>query len=282
MLLSDINPFVRFAQSITAKHTNSQTISYDSRLFYVCDGTCTLSISDRDYQLTPGTLLMWKSATPYKFSIVHGISLISINFDFMQKMCKKNNSMSPVLAESFEEKNLLEQIYFSDFKILNSPIVLHNMQHFETKLNTIVNEFAMKRLGYDVVCSAVLKEIIVKTARVALVNVPENSWKIEKAVQYIEQHYNREISNHELASVVGYHPYHLNRLIKSSTGMTLHQYMLNVRIEKAKAFLLNTHKSIAEISEICGFKNQYYFSNTFKNKTGFTPSSWRNTRKNIL
>lgn len=282
MLLSAINPFIRFAQPITIECIDSHTISYDSRLFYVLSGTCTLSISDKDYQLKPGTLLLWKSAIPYKFSINSNISLISINFDYTQENMQKKDSISPVLQEDFEEKKLLEKIYFSDFNILNTPIILHNMQHFETKIDLIVNEFSRKKLGYDVVCSAVLKELIVESARIALIDIPENSWKIEKAVQYIEQHYNHEISNAELAAIVGYHPYHLNRLMKSTTGMTLHQYMLNVRIEKSKSALLNTNMSIAEIAELCGFKNSYHFSNTFKSKTGLTPTSFRHNRKSIL
>ena len=156
------------------------------------------------------------------------------------------------------------------------------MQHTESKINLITDEFAKKKLGYDAICSAVLKEIIADAARGALINVPENSWKIEKAVQYIEQHYDSDISNADLAAIAGYHPYHLNRLMKNTTGMTLHQYILNIRLEQAKDLLLNTDMPVFEISEKCGFKNQYHFSNIFKDKTKLTPSQYRNTKKDKL
>ena len=282
MLLSAINPFIRFAQLITIESTDSHAISYDSRMFYVVRGTSTLTISGKQYQLKPGTLLLWRSGTPYEFSVDNNISLITFNFDYTQENIKKKDIISPIREEHFEEKELLERINFSDFNILNTPIILHNMEHFETKINLIVDEFAKKQLGYDAVCSAVLKELIVDIARIALINIPENSWRIEKAVQYIEQHYNCEISNTEVAAFVGYHPYQLNRLMKSITGMTLHQKVLNVRIEKAKNALLNTNMSIAEIAELCGFKNSYHFSNTFKSKTGITPSVFRHRRKSIF
>lgn len=282
MLLSSINPFIRFARQITVSSINHATVSYDSRLFYVLSGSCVLSLPNGEYQLKPGTLLIWKCGTPYKFLIQADTSLISVNFDFTQKNSQKKDSISPVLQEVFKENILCETICFSDFEILNTPIILNNMQYLKSKIDLIVNEFAKKKLGYDAVCSAVLKEIITETARIALVSIPENSWKIEKAVQYIEQHFDNDISNSDLAAVAGYHPYHLNRLMKSTIGMTLHQYILNTRLEKSKDLLLNTDMPVAEIAEKCGFKNSYHFSNTFKSKIGATPTLFRNTKTGIL
>ena len=282
MLLSSINPFIRFAQTVTVDGINTQTISYDSRLFYVCNGLGMLSICDNEYQLKPDTLLIWRSATPYKFIINDSIKLISVNFDFTQKNTQKKDSICPVPQEDFNPSNLLEQICFSDFKVLNAPIILHNMRQAKIKLDVLTDEFSKKKLGYDAFCSAVLKELIIDAARTALLNIPENSYKIEKAIQYIEQHFDNDIANSDLAAIAGYHSYHLNRLMKSTTGMTLHQYILNTRLEKSKDLLLNTDMPVAEIAEKCGFKNSYHFSNTFKSKTGVTPTLFRNTKKEIL
>lgn len=282
MLLSSVNPFIRFAQTVTVDVINTLTISYDSRLFYVCSGFGTLSISDKEYPLKPGTLLIWRSAAPYRFIINDSIKLISVNFDFTQKNTQKKDSICPVPQKDFDPNKLLDKIYFSDFKVLNEPIILYNMQHTKAKLDILTDEFSKKKLGYDAFCSAVLKEIIIEAARTALVNVPENSYKIEKAVQYIEQNFDKDISNSDLAAAAGYHPYHLNRLMKSACGMTLHQYILNTRLEKSKYLLLNTNMSVAEISEKCGFKNSYHFSNTFKSKTGLTPTRFRSTKTGIL
>lgn len=282
MLLSSINPFIRFAQTVTVDGINTQTISYDSRLFYVCSGLGMLSICDKEYQLKPDTLLIWRSGAPYKFIINDSIKLISVNFDFTQKNTQKKDSICPVPQEDFNPSNLLEQICFSDFKVLNAPIVLHNIRQVKIKLDVLTDEFSKKKLGYEAFCSAVLKEIIIDAARTALLNIPENFYKIEKAIQYIEQHFDNDIANSDLAAIAGYHSYHLNRLMKSTTGMTLHQYILNTRLEKSKDLLLNTNMSVAEIAEKCGFKNSYHFSNKFKSKMELTPTLFRNTKKEIL
>lgn len=101
---------------------------------------------------------------------------------------------------------------------------------------------------------------------------------MENIIKYIEQHYEKDISNTELSEIAGYHPYHLSRLVKNATGLTLHQYILNVRLEKAKDFLLNTELSVYEIADKCGFNSPYHLSNTFKIKNKLTPSEFRNSK----
>jgi len=51
--------------------------------------------------------------------------------------------------------------------------------------------------------------------------------------------------------------------------------LLNRRINSAKALLLDTNKTIDEISQLCGFGSQSYFSRIFKNKTNNPPQVFR-------
>jgi len=85
-----------------------------------------------------------------------------------------------------------------------------------------------------------------------------------------------------LGNLVGYHPYHLNRLMLMYTGTTLHQYLLNYRIECAKKYLANTDLSISQIAAECGFATVSHFSNTFKEKAGISPLQYRIERKNLV
>jgi len=56
------------------------------------------------------------------------------------------------------------------------------------------------------------------------------------------------------------------------TGMTIHQYVIQLRIKKALNLILNTDKSICDISLEVGYEDIHYFSRLFKKKTGYTPS----------
>lgn len=281
MLLSEINPHIRFAKKICVTKLGLDTITYDSRMFYVHAGECNLSISGKEYHLKSGVFMLWKCGTPYKFTVSRALSLFVINFDYT-RINSKNKEMIPTsTVHKFNKEKLSENINFTDFDALNTPIILSGMQMFEPKFNMIENEFCCKKLGYEAICSAIMKELITETVRVMLLNTPKNIWKVENIIKYIEQNYERDISNAELSEIAGYHPYHLSRLVKSATGMSLHQYILNARLEKAKDFLLNTELSVYEIADKCGFKSPYHFSNTFKMKNKLTPTEFRNSKYSL-
>lgn len=278
MLLSEINPHIRFAKKICASKLGSDTITYDSRMFYVRSGECNLSICGKEHTLRAGDFMLWKCGTPYKFTVIRALTLFVINFDYTRKN-SKNKEMIPTSAvNEFKKERLSENIVFTDFDVLNTPIILNGMQTFEPKFVLIEKEFSTKKLGYEALCSAAMKELITEALRIELLNTPKNTWKVENIIKYIEQHYERDISNTELSEIAGYHPYHLSRLVKNATGLTLHQYILNVRLEKAKDFLLNTELSVYEIADKCGFNSPYHFSNTFKMKNKLTPSEFRNSK----
>ena len=241
-----------------------------------------MEIENKQIPVHPDTILLWKCGTRYKFLCEQKVGILSINFDYTQKNTEKKDSIAPVPPERFQEKFLYENITFTDFSVLNKPIILHTRQNIQKKAEMIADEFSKKKIGYDSLCSALLKEIIIDSVRCALLNTELNSSKIDTCIEYIEQNYNRDISNDELAALSGYHPYHLNRLVKNATGMTLHQYLLNLRIKAANDMLLNTNFSVSEIAEKCGFKNPYYFSAYFKEKMGTTPIQFRSSRINIF
>ena len=62
---------------------------------------------------------------------------------------------------------------------------------------------------------------------------------------------------------------------KREMGITPLAYLNRIRIRKSKEYLLNTDKPLAEIAELCGFENAYYFSNAFKRQAGVSPRTFR-------
>lgn len=60
-----------------------------------------------------------------------------------------------------------------------------------------------------------------------------------------------------------------------SYGLTPYQYVLNLKIDIAKSMLLRTNNTITEIAAKLAFADEFYFSNLFKKKTGFSPNTFR-------
>ena len=79
----------------------------------------------------------------------------------------------------------------------------------------------------------------------------------------------------ELASDLCIGRVQLNRKMKAITGLKTTEYILNVRMDKAKTLLETTDLAIGEVALKCGIEDVGYFSTLFRKNTGMTPSAWR-------
>ena len=81
----------------------------------------------------------------------------------------------------------------------------------------------------------------------------------------------------ELAAVAGYSPAHFLRLFRRAFGQTPHQFVLDLRIERAKRLLRADGQSLAEIAGSCGFADQSHFGSAFARRAGMPPGRYRET-----
>lgn len=88
---------------------------------------------------------------------------------------------------------------------------------------------------------------------------------------------NPEFSLSELAAEAGYNPAYLSTLFKKSFGLNFRDYLLELRLERAKILLLSTRLKSYEISQAIGMEDANYFSACFKRKFGMTISEFRGT-----
>ncbi len=100
---------------------------------------------------------------------------------------------------------------------------------------------------------------------------------ITQAKQYIDVHYNTDISLDGVAEAVGVSRFYLSRLFKSRLGMNYQTYLTEQRIRIAAA-LIQKHKKLSnsEIAERVGFRDADYFGKVFKKLIGCTVSEYRN------
>lgn len=92
--------------------------------------------------------------------------------------------------------------------------------------------------------------------------------------QYVNQHFNEEITLDILAEKVYFTKNYLSQIFKEDTGENFKNYLTRIRMEKAKELMQNSRLKIYEISEIVGYNNTAYFSQIFKRYTGLSPSDF--------
>ena len=104
---------------------------------------------------------------------------------------------------------------------------------------------------------------------------PYDLARIKKALSFIEMHYRTNIYAEQLASEVSMDIKQLQEGIRQLTGLTLHNYLLKVRVDKATEHLADFSKSIKYIALKYGFSNPGHFSTEFKKQKGLSPREYR-------
>ena len=118
------------------------------------------------------------------------------------------------------------------------------------------------------------------TSSYAKVDVESDSRRVLKVKNYISTHYQDELRLPELAGIAGMSPSAFSRFFKLHTGRNLSEYIIDLRLGYASRQLVDTAKSVSEISFACGFNNLSNFNRIFKKKKGCSPTEFReNYRK---
>lgn len=86
-------------------------------------------------------------------------------------------------------------------------------------------------------------------------------------------HLDQDISLEVLAQTVNVSPSHLRRLFKQATGMAPHQYLIHLRVNRAKELLLTRGFSVNEVAAEVGFADQSHLHRHFKRIFGVTPKA---------
>ncbi len=98
--------------------------------------------------------------------------------------------------------------------------------------------------------------------------------EVKEAVKYIEAHYAGDVLVEKAAREQYISASHLMHLFKEELGITFNEYLIKYRMKMSKSLLLDPRYKIYEVSEMVGYKNVKYFSQTFKKIVGVTPREY--------
>jgi len=101
------------------------------------------------------------------------------------------------------------------------------------------------------------------------------TWQRLRAEEMLRSRLEGNITLAEIAAACSLSVSHFARGFRRSFGTSAHQYLIRLRIERAKGLLANTSKPFAEIAQLCGFCDQSAFARTFTRVERMTPSLWR-------
>jgi AraC-like DNA-binding protein len=279
MLVSDINPFVRYARQVRFD-TNSdffEVAARDTRLFYVTEGCGKIKVKGMEYELTAHSLLIIGAGIPYCIATPKAFAnYIVINFDYTQGCAQLTTPINPIKPEGFRKDMLTDPCDFEDASVLCDVLYLKDMAHIQKALTKIVSEYTQKLLYHTQTCGHLLAQCIFEGLRFwQRRHISLEIEKTNRLISYIQEHFTEDISNESVGKEFGYHRNYVSYLLKQMTGMPLHRYVLHLRLMHAVNLIENTDLAVSEIADASGFYDVAYFSSYFKKHFGITPTKYK-------
>ncbi|MGN4123779.1 helix-turn-helix domain-containing protein [Lysinibacillus sphaericus] len=109
----------------------------------------------------------------------------------------------------------------------------------------------------------------------------EYSRATQRTISYIEEHLSEEIQLVSLPIVVGYSRFHLSRIFKLETGLTIGEYIRLRRLATAASYLLYSDESILMIAFELQFQSQEAFTRAFKDVYALPPGKYRKLMQSL-
>lgn len=229
---------------------------------YVIDGGLRVSADDRIYNLSDGDIIFHKPMETHKFTVTHpnGATLLIFSYNLQGKVAK-------LLKNKVFSLNEKEKMIVSDLLDFTTP---QTEEHPEYTLYQYLDtsEFYLERL------SVYLYQLFLSLADNGIVSETLDTTETQlfkKAVDYMKVLISSPLTVSDIAKHCAISESGLKRLFKKYAGMSVHKYFLNLKLKTALS-MLESGKTVTEVSEQHNFSSQSYFSVAFKRETGKSPS----------
>ncbi|MGI5997219.1 MAG: helix-turn-helix domain-containing protein [Lutispora sp.] len=182
------------------------------------------------------------------------------------------NVIESVATELYGSPNI---VFSNDISTVNHDINL--------LVNLFLEELRYKQVGHEFMVENLVLIIVgnlMRNIKHSLPAKPHNRPRgykenIKKVIDYMNEHYANSFSCDELSSLINMDKFRFIRAFKKQMDKTPYEYLLDLKIEKAKKMLKGKDYSITEISMMCGFSSHSHFTTIFKKKTGLSPTEYR-------
>ena len=157
---------------------------------------------------------------------------------------------------------------------------------------TLGEEVAVERPGQGTMLEALVRQLAVHLIRthVRVRHVPDIELsrvgpvdrRLRRAIELMHDRCAEELSLKELAASVFLSEYYFAHLFKEITGLSPHAYLANVRLERARALLIETDTPITDIAAEVGYRSPSHFAHAFREVVGTSPRAFRGAAKRAV
>lgn len=262
----------------------------DYELFIVTEGILHIASSTTKYTVSPGEYLLMP---PNEFE--HGTKPSYCVFYWLHFGYNKEQNNHELLFDTGsslptteKQKTLDNSLTYTPGRLLlpeqgrlTSPdriiILMKQLQDSDRRYR----EVSLNRY----LCSAILSEVALQgQIYPAYGNKIIKEQLYQDICDYVSWHLTENLRVSQVANYFGYNEKYLTTFFKQRAGISLKQYILQIKMERAKADLSETTEPVSQIAFQLGFADAHNFSNAFRKVTGLSPSEYRDSynRHNVF
>ncbi len=220
-------------------------------VFVFClNGSCNVEYDDKKYNLTRGSAFVVSTSKGYE------VNNASDNFQFCYI------TLTGTLAK---------QLYIHQIKDRG-----HIMPYNSEILALWEQVYSLAKKGWSYESEIRISCLLYNMYGELMIAKSQNT-ALEPAISYMQEHYAEEIYMSELADRCFLGSSQFIKRFKEHCGVTPISYLTNLRIDKAKYYLIKTEKPVSEIASLVGFDDASYFTRVFKRSEKMTPKEYRNS-----
>ncbi len=244
------------------------------KFYYIQDGKFEWTINNRPYILFPGDVVLIMSGT--ELGSENNVLEIG-SFSWIHIEDEKNKK-GELQRKSWS--NLSDEEYHSIIRVLqmDHPPVLQKFLEAAPIFKNIQSELFNQEIGFQARVNHLLDEIFILVAR-QFTKISNPGRDFPKTFMKLEEELRRNLSHQwtveEMATMVGLGSTLFNEKVKSFSGFSPLNYLINIRISEAVKLLKRPDISLTDIAFDTGFYSSQHFSTTFKKLTGYSPSQFR-------
>ncbi len=244
------------------------------RIYYIQEGKFEWSVNRVHFILYPGDVVLAMPGVEFgnENSVLEigSFSWIQIEVARSEKNKIQIGAWSHLAAE---ENEAISKILHSDY----AP-VFQNFQEAGVFFKNIQGELFNQELGYKTSVNHLLDGFFILIAR-QFTRISNPGRDFPKTFMQLEEELRRNLSHQwtveEMARKVGLGSTLFNEKVKSYSGFSPLNYLINIRISEAIKLLKKPDISLTDIAYDTGFYSSQHFSTTFKKLTGYSPSEFR-------
>ena len=245
------------------------------KIFYIFSGRGTLVINNKHYSFGPGFLCLIRPDDLTTFELDTDIDLSNILFrkreiaDFLGELKDENDFFSIFDDDAPEHSSVIrDQLYLIDS---------------DRRILALVKEMRREYLRDDQNSGLMLKlhlvELLIRMTRLSARNFSRKRRDVLAAyvLNRLEQNLNfaEPFDYQRAANELGITHFHLCNAYRKSCGETIGETLFRIRMKHAFRLLMETDKTVLEISSLCGFHDLSYFYRAFRKETGTSPGKFR-------